>query len=71
MEERTIDPVLRCDSCNKLVQLAVLHKIGVCPLCGNKRMRNVTVLNDVEKKQLETWGMEDFIAEFEVVEVGR
>lgn len=59
------DPVLRCDSCQVLVKRKTLHKLGACPECGNKRVRNLTVFNDEEKAQLEAWGFQDFVNEFE------
>ena len=65
------DPVLRCDSCQALVKRTTLHKLGKCPACGNKRMRNLTVFNDEEKAQLEAWGFAEFAAEYgEVVSDG-
>jgi rRNA maturation endonuclease Nob1 len=67
MFERTIDPVLRCDSCSELVKVETLHKLGVCPKCGNKRIRNLTVFNDEERDQMIAWGYGDFLAEFEAV----
>lgn len=63
-----IDPVLRCDSCNKLVTHEMLKKIGSCDKCGNKRVRNVTVFNDEEKAQIEQWGFHEFLNEFESVD---
>ena len=62
------DPVLRCDSCQALVKRSTLHKIGSCPKCGNKRMRNLTVFNEEEKAQMELWGFAEFTAEYEAVD---
>ena len=62
-----IDPVFRCDSCHVLVLLKTLHKVGSCPKCGNKRMRNVTVFSDEEKKQMETWNLQEFLSDFSEV----
>ena len=61
------DPVLRCDSCQKLVKRADLHKFGCCPACGNKRVRNLTIFNDVERAQMIDWGFQDFVSEYEAV----
>ena len=61
------DPVLRCDSCQALMKRETLHKLGCCSKCGNKRMRNVTIFNSDEKDQMELWGFQDFVNEFEVV----
>lgn len=62
------DPVVRCDSCQALLTRAVIRTHGACTKCGNRRMRNVTVLDEVEKKQLEDWGFAQFVAEFVVVQ---
>lgn len=68
MEERHVDLVLRCDSCQTLLQLETLHKLGSCSKCGNRRMRNVTVFNETEKAQMEEWGLHEFLKEFEAVQ---
>lgn len=68
MSDEFTDPVLRCDSCQKLVKRETLHKVGTCPHCGNKRVRNVNVFSEEEHKQLEEWGFQDFVAEFEAVD---
>lgn len=68
MEDGIGDPVLRCDSCQAIVQRAVLHRLGCCDKCGNRRMRNVTVFDEVEKAQLEEWGFVEFVAEFGAVQ---
>lgn len=65
--EETIDPVLRCDSCNKLVKLETLNKLGRCDKCGNRRVKNVTIYNLEEKKQMEDWGFSEFLKKFEEV----
>ncbi len=62
------DPVLRCDSCQALVKRETLHKLGACPECGNKRMRDLTVFNEKERDQLLEWGFDDFVNEYEGVD---
>ena len=62
------DPVLRCDSCQCLVKRKSLHKLGACPECGNKRVRNLTVFNEKERDQLVEWGFQDFVNEYEAVD---
>ena len=62
------DPVLRCDSCQCVVKRASLHKLGSCPECGNKRVRNLTVFNEKERDQLLKWGFDDFVNEYEAVD---
>ena len=61
------DPVLRCDSCNKVVKRTSLHKLGACPECGNKRVRSLDVFNEDERDQITAWGFSDFLKEFEEV----
>ena len=63
-----MEPVLRCDSCNTLVELKVLHKLGSCSKCGNKRVKSLTIFNDEERAQIESWGHTDFLKEFETVD---
>jgi len=60
------DPVLRCDSCTKLVKRTTLHNLGCCGLCGNKRIRALDVFNEDERDQIIEWGHESFLAAFEV-----
>ena len=61
------DPVLRCDSCQKIIKRESLHKLGGCPKCGNRRVRNLTVFNDEEKAEMESWGFHDFVSQYEAV----
>lgn len=61
------DPVVRCDSCQALVKRTTIHSLGACHECGNRRMRNLTVFNEEEKKQMEEWGYGEFVNEFGVV----
>lgn len=69
-EDKTIDkgpftdPVVRCDSCTGIVKTEVLKRIGACPSCGNKRVRNVTVFNEKERDQMTEWGFVRFVSEF-------
>lgn len=62
-----LDPVFRCDSCNRLVLLKMIHKIGCCNHCGNKRMKDISVFDDSEAAQMKQWGLDDFLKEFEPV----
>ena len=38
-----MDPVLRCDSCSRIVLRSKVHELGMCT-CGNRRVRNVLTL---------------------------
>lgn len=46
------EPVLRCDSCKKMVVKDTINEIGMCNYCGNKRFRPVDVFNDDELVQI-------------------
>ena len=61
----SVDPVLRCDSCQALVKVTTLHKLGSCNKCGNRRMRSLTVLSEKERNKLAAWGFHDLLKEFE------
>lgn len=67
-EERAVDPVLRCDSCNSLVKLTTLHKLGCCPDCGNKRVRSLNIFDETERDKIKEWGYEDFLKEWEAID---
>lgn len=67
MDEGFTDPVVRCDSCQGLLRREILHKHGRCIKCGNRRIRNLTVLSESETKQMEEWGFSDFLKKFEIV----
>ena len=61
------DPVVRCDSCGKIIRTATLRKLGMCK-CGNRKVRNLQTYTSEEKKQMEEWGIDpDFFAIFQVV----
>lgn len=49
------EPVLRCDSCVKLVLAATLREIGMCPHCGNTRVRNARTMNDDDMAKAREW----------------
>ena len=42
------DPVLRCDSCSSLVFAEDLRDHGMCPKCGNRKVRNLQVFDEDE-----------------------
>lgn len=59
------EPVVRCDSCTKLVLVGDIEKYGLCNKCGNRRFRNVNVINDEELLDLIKLGVpEDFLLQF-------
>ena len=51
------DPIVRCDSCRKIVQVKVLKKIGKCP-CGNLRVKNLQTLTEEEMEKCKSWGID-------------
>jgi len=61
------DPVVRCDSCVKIIKASDLRRLGSCSKCGNKRVRDVTIFNEEERDEMKAWGFDDFLAGFEVV----
>ena len=66
-EEGFLDPVVRCTECQRLAAREELRKLGMCPGCGNRRFRNVTVLNKKEMDELRAADVDPaFLAEFEV-----
>ena len=63
-----MDPVLRCDSCNKLVWLEKIHKSHFCPYCGNKRFRSMLNFSQIESDEMKDKGVDpEFLALFEEV----
>jgi hypothetical protein len=64
-----IDPVVRCDSCQELLLRKTIQEIGCCSKCGNRRLKNVRILQPEEMEQLKEWNVDpEFIAIFEQVE---
>ncbi len=63
-----IDPVVRCDSCNKMVNRKTVLKTGSC-LCGSRKVKRVASMTPDEMKTAKKWDIDpDFIALFEEVE---
>lgn len=61
------DPVVRCDSCNKVILLDRLRKLGMCE-CGNRKVRSLQTFTTEERDQMTGWGVDpDFLALFEGV----
>ena len=64
-----MDPVSRCCDCQKILFREQIQKLGMCPGCGNKRIRNVLVMSEKEMADLKEKGVDpDFLALFEGVE---
>ena len=67
------EPIVRCDSCARLVFLVDLKKHGACIHCGNIRVRNTRTLTVEEKDQVVKWIAEgrcdqEWLDEFEAIE---
>jgi len=64
-EQETVDPVLRCDSCQAIVRTKeTVNKIGCCYNCGNRRFRSIALLRPEECQQITDWGYGDFLKKF-------
>lgn len=60
------DPVLRCDTCAKIVKNETIHKLGACPNCGNKKMKHLRAYNSGELETMKRWKVDpEFLAQFE------
>lgn len=63
------DPVVRCDSCIKLVKTASVQKHGCCTHCGNRRVRAINLMTEAELTEVKTWNIDpEWLALFEVVD---
>lgn len=47
-----LDPVVRCDACDKIVHRIFIQRHAGCCHCGNKRFRNVRGVTGEEKNGL-------------------
>lgn len=64
-----MDPVVRCDSCHKLLLVEKLKETGRCPACGTRKVRNVFSYTPEEREQMVAWAVDnDFLKLFEPVE---
>lgn len=66
---RASDFLLRCKDCKALVLLSFLQTHGCCE-CGNKRVVEITTLNDAEMERLTNGSLDfpyraEFLAEFQ------
>lgn len=59
------DPVVRCDSCQKLLRMERLRDRGKCT-CGARKVRNVQSFTAEERGKMDGWGIDPaFIALFQ------
>jgi predicted RNA-binding Zn-ribbon protein involved in translation (DUF1610 family) len=63
------DPIVRCTECQGIIFREKLQTIGMCPKCGNRRVRNVLTMNEKELAFVKEKGIDpDFLKLFEMVE---
>jgi len=61
------EPVVRCDSCQKLLFVKQLKKSGAC-FCGSRRIRNLRAFTPEELELMKKKDIDpDFLALFEEV----
>jgi DNA-directed RNA polymerase subunit RPC12/RpoP len=48
------DPVVRCDSCGRLLLMKDVHKNGLCG-CGNRKVRAILAFNLREYLKMRFW----------------
>jgi hypothetical protein len=51
------DPVVRCDSCSRILLVTKLREIGNC-VCGSRKVRNVLGFTESEHDVLESWDVD-------------
>lgn len=49
------EPVLRCDSCARLILATTLKDLGMCPHCSNARFRNVRTMSEEDIQKAKDW----------------
>lgn len=63
------DPVVRCCDCKMVIHRNTVKTLGMCPSCGNRRVRNVLTLSEKEMEDLKEKGVDpEFLGLFEGVE---
>ena len=61
--------VVRCVDCQRLVLNKEVRSLGMCPGCGNKRVKTVLLLTEKERQELTEKGVsQEFMDLFEEVE---
>lgn len=49
------EPLVRCDSCQRLLFVQELREHGMCAHCGHTRVRNVRAMSDEDMAQAKEW----------------
>jgi hypothetical protein len=64
-DQEFCDPVVRCDSCSKVILTKTLRMLGMCT-CGNRKVRSLQTYTSDELAQMIAWDIDPkFIALFE------
>lgn len=59
------DPVVRCDSCQRILMVSKLREMGGC-ICGSRKVRNLKGFDDKEQALMIEWEIDPaFLALFE------
>lgn len=62
------DPVVRCDSCGKMILVSKLKEMGAC-ICGSRKVRNLRGYDGKERDLMVEWGVDpEFLALFEQID---
>ena len=58
------DPVVRCTQCMDIIERMTLRKIGMCPRCGCRKVKEILTLTKEEINWLNKKKYTDFTSQF-------
>lgn len=62
------DPVVRCDSCQRIILVTKLREMGNC-ICGARKVRNLKGYNEKEEALMKEWEVDpNFLKLFEPID---
>ena len=62
------DPVVRCDSCQRILMVEKLKEMGSC-ICGSRKVRNLKGFNEKEAALMKEWAIDPaFLKLFEPID---
>ena len=68
-DEPFADPIIMCDSCQEIQLTETVKDRGRCEKCGNRKFRNVQVINVDMIKKIKGMNLDpEFLALFEEVQ---
>lgn len=68
-DEAFADPIVMCDSCQEIQLTANVNDRGRCEKCGNRKFRNVQLINDQMIEKVKKMNLDpEFLALFEEVQ---